>query len=221
MTQTHIERQARFWDRESQAFDAIYSHRKAALANWLDRVFRRDIYERFQFAVDRSQPIAGQTVLDLGCGSGRYAVTFAEAGASHVLGIDIAPQMLELARNLAAEQGVAARCEFQHNDVLGLDVSSPFDIILAIGLFDYIRDPVPALRRIREMTAGRAIISFPRLLTWRVIPRKMRLTLRGCEVYFYTRAAIRTYLTEAGLDLLEVQRIGKLDCVVATPKRLG
>ena len=81
MTQSNIEIQARFWDHESQAFDAIYSHRKTALANLLDQVFRRDMYDRFRFAMDHSQPIANRTVLDLGCGSGRYAFAFAKAGS--------------------------------------------------------------------------------------------------------------------------------------------
>jgi 2-polyprenyl-3-methyl-5-hydroxy-6-metoxy-1,4-benzoquinol methylase len=222
-TETHdltpIERQARYWNDESQAFDAIYSHRKSALSNWLDRVFRRDMYERFRFAVERSQPIVGRTVLDLGCGSGRYVVALAEAGASRVLGIDIAPRMLELARELAAEHGVADRCEFQLTDVLGLDAGAGpgFDVVLAIGLFDYIRDPAPVLSKIRALTAGRAIISFPRLLTWRALPRKLRLALRGCEVHFYSRAAILRLLNETGFSWQEIRRVGKLDCVVAVP----
>ena len=218
MTQSSIEIQARFWDHESQAFDAIYSHRKTALSNWLDRVFRSDMYERFRFAMEHSQPIANRTVLDLGCGSGRYAVACATAGASRVLGIDIAPRMLELARSLASENGVADRCSFEHTDVLGLDTNTKFDVIFAIGLFDYIRDPVPVLSKIRELTAGRAIISFPRLWTWRALPRKLRLSLRGCDVFFYTRAAILKYMNQAGFAVSEVQRVGKLDCVVAIPQ---
>jgi SAM-dependent methyltransferase len=218
MTQSSIEIQARFWDHESQAFDAIYSHKKTALSNWLDRVFRKDMYDRFRFAMDHSEPIANRSVLDLGCGSGRYAIACAAAGASRVLGIDIAPRMLELAQSLAAEQGVADRCSFQHTDVLSLDAESKFDVILAIGLFDYIRDPLPALRKIRNLTAGRAIISFPRLWTWRAVPRKLRLALRGCDVYFYSRAAILKHLNQAGFAVSEVQRVGKLDCVVATPQ---
>jgi 2-polyprenyl-3-methyl-5-hydroxy-6-metoxy-1,4-benzoquinol methylase len=219
MTQSSIEIQARFWDHESQAFDAIYSHRKTALSNLLDRIFRKDMYDRFQFAIDHCQPIANRSVLDLGCGSGRYAVALAKAGASRVLGIDIAPRMLELARSLAAEQGVADRCSFEHTDVLSLDAGSKFDFILGIGLFDYIRDPLPALTKIRDLTAGRAIISFPRLMTWRALPRKVRLSLRGCDVYFYTRSAILKHLKDAGFAVSAIQKVGKLDCVVAVPEQ--
>src|SRR5262249_59372217 len=91
------------------------------------------------------------------------------------------------------------------------------DVVLGIGLFDYIRDPAPALNKIRELTAGRAIISFPRLLTWRALPRKFRLALRGCDVYFYSRSAILEHLNRAGFSLVEIRRIGQLDCVVAAP----
>ena len=85
---------------------------------------------------------------------------------------------------------MADRCEFLNTDALGLDLDERFDVVLAIGLFDYIRDPAAVLRKIRKLTAGRAIITFPRLLTWRALPRKLRLAFRGCEVYFYSRAAI-------------------------------
>jgi 2-polyprenyl-3-methyl-5-hydroxy-6-metoxy-1,4-benzoquinol methylase len=218
MTQSSIQVQTRFWDHESKAFDAIYSHKKTNLSNWMDRVFRSDMYGRFQFAMDHMQPIANRTVLDLGCGSGRYAIPCATAGASRVLGIDIAPRMLDMARQLAAENGVADRCSFVQTDVLNLDEHSKFDYLLAIGLFDYIQDPVPVLRKMRELTAERAIISFPRLWTWRAIPRKVRLTLRGCPVYFYTRKAIHQHLAEAGFTASKIERVGKLDCVLAVPQ---
>src|SRR6186713_650781 len=47
-------------------------------------------------------PIANGTVLDLACGSGRYAALMAAAGAAHVVGIDYSAAMLMRA-------GIAAR----------------------------------------------------------------------------------------------------------------
>ena len=46
------------------------------------------------------------TVLDVGCGHGAYSCRLA-AGARHVLGVDRDPGVVVLARELAAERGVA------------------------------------------------------------------------------------------------------------------
>ena len=45
--------------------------------------------------------------------------------------------------------------------------------------------------------------------------RKARLTLRGCPVFFYTRARIDALMKEAGFARHEVTRVGKLHCVVS------
>jgi hypothetical protein len=37
-------------------------------------------------------------------------------------------------------------------------------------------------------------------------------------VYFYSRAAVLKHLNRAGFAVSEIQRVGKLYCVVATPE---
>src|SRR5919107_3539033 len=50
----------------------------------------------------------GEQVLDVACGTGNLALPAARAGAS-VTGIDIAPNLVEQAREQAAAEGLAAR----------------------------------------------------------------------------------------------------------------
>src|SRR5262245_53144085 len=103
---------AEFWDRVAPHFDAIYTGRnKTIVGKMLDRCLRKDMYQRYQWALDR----AGHphNVCDIGCGSGRFVTALASRGAL-VTGIDISPQMLALARSLAEQQSVSERCEFVH-----------------------------------------------------------------------------------------------------------
>ncbi len=58
----------------------------------------------------------GSRVLDLTCGPGLYAVPLAQRGA-RVTGVDFSPASIAHARRLAAEAGVADRCEFIEADV--------------------------------------------------------------------------------------------------------
>jgi 2-polyprenyl-3-methyl-5-hydroxy-6-metoxy-1,4-benzoquinol methylase len=55
--------------------------------------------------------VKGKRVLDIGCGSGQYAVLLAQKGAI-VTGIDLSPVGIELAQKMAAVNGVADRCTF-------------------------------------------------------------------------------------------------------------
>ncbi len=213
-----LARQAAYWNRHAHDFQRIYSHQKPWLSRQLDRVFRRDMYERFSFAMEASRPVSGRTFLDVGCGSGVYVIDLAKRGAARVTGLDIAEDMLRLSREAAEEAGVADRCEFVHSDLLQFGPATAFDVVLGIGLFDYLAEPLTVLRRMREVTRDRVILSFPRLGTWRAPVRWMRLSLRGCEVHFYTRRRVERLLAEAGLAVHTLERVGKLHCVVATPR---
>ena len=69
-----------------------------------------------------------------------------------------------------------------------------------------------------QVTNDRVIVSFPRLWTWRAPVRKVRLTLRNCDVYFYSRQRVLRLMKEAGFAGQEVFQVGKLYCVVGHVK---
>ena len=57
--------------------------------------------------VEAAAPVAGERVVDVGCGTGNAALLAAERGAS-VTGVDPAPRLLEVARAQAAARGLDA-----------------------------------------------------------------------------------------------------------------
>jgi len=213
---SEIKTQMTYWDSEADAFQRIYSHEKSSFSIWLDKFFRKDMYDRFVFTLEQSAPIAGKTFLDVGCGNGLYAVEFALRGARKVIGIDIANNMLQLCQQLALAKGVQDRCAFVQTDLLEYDPGERFDVAIGIGLFDYIRDAAPVLKKMNNVTTSKVILSFPRFWTWRAPIRKIRLALRGCPVYFYTKKRLRSLLSDAGFTRVEIHKVGKLFCVVAS-----
>jgi len=190
-------------------FDAIYSGDKGALGRWLDRLLRWDMYERFRRTVAECRE-PGLSVLDVGCGSGRFSVAVARAGAREVLGLDFAESMLGIARRLADQEGVGSRCRFQVGDFMERKFAQPFDVTLAIGLFDYVADCRPFLRKMRRVSRRKVVATFPRRWTWRAPIRKLRLAARGCPVFFFTRRQVEQLMTEAGFPRYAVERIGKI-----------
>ena len=67
-----------------------------------------------------------ETVLDLACGEGTFAVELARRGY-RVTGVDLSPEMLELAREKAREAGVTV--EFLQQDMRSLDLPWRFDLV--------------------------------------------------------------------------------------------
>jgi len=76
----------------------------------------------------------GARVLDVTCGPGLYAVRLAQRGCI-VHGIDFSPASIRYARELAAREGVADRCQFTQADVreaLPGEASAGYDAALFI-----------------------------------------------------------------------------------------
>jgi SAM-dependent methyltransferase len=103
---------------------------------------------------------AGGRLLDVGCGAGREAVAFARAGFQ-VVGIDIAPGMVEAARATADRAGVDAAFRVQSATDLD-DPPGTYDGAYCLGAFQHIPGRalrVETLRRVgRALTPGGVLI---------------------------------------------------------------
>jgi len=220
MKQDNMPVVSRFWNDIAHEFDAIYTGQgKSPLARWMDRVFRADIYQRFNWVMERTGDVRGKAVCDIGCGSGRFVAEFAKRGARRVVGVDVAPEMLAIAKGLVLEQGVAAQCDFVLSDVLNWRPQEKFDTTIAIGFWDYIMAPPERLRLIRSFTTGQFLSAWPRFWTWRMPVRKVRLQyIQGCPVYFFRRSQVERMIREAGFEVVRCDVVGKLFCVEARPR---
>ena len=183
----------RHFEVEAERFDAIYSEDKVLPRKVVDRLFHQVVRRRFELAVELCGDVRGKRVLDIGCGSGRYAVEFARRGAQ-VVGIDFASAMLEVAAKAAATAGVAGTCRFENGNFLEWCEPHHFEICLGIGFFDYTAEPDRFLERMRNLTLERGIFSFPIRWTARSLTRWLRLRMRGCPVFFYDDGQIRRTL---------------------------
>ena len=211
--------QRRYWDNEVNGFDAIYSHGKSRFANWLDAKFRWDMYARFDYTMKHSEPIKGCSFLDVGCGTGHYSLEFSRHGAQKVVGIDISDRMVAVCQERAKAEHQDDRCRFIVSDLLQYEPDGLFDTCIGIGLFDYIREPQTVLSKMKKVVQDKAIMTFHRFWTWRAPVRKMRLALRGCDVFFYTKEKIDTLLKQAGFAKYTMDQVGQLYCVTAFVKK--
>lgn len=212
-----VEQQVRIhFAADATRFDAIYEDQKSAFARWVDNVWRGVVRRRFDLTLERLEPLAGKTVLDVGCGSGRYCLAYAERGATQVVGVDFAAPMIELARKHARRLGVEPQCDFRVGTFPQAVPDGPFDASTAMGFFDYVEEPVAIIRRMRELTRETMIMSFPKAFEWRIPIRWLRFKfINRCPLFLYTEGKLRTMLAAAGIANYEFIKLDRDYIVIA------
>jgi toxoflavin synthase len=103
-------------------------------------------YRRSKFAPFRSHveqytlrkligPLQGESALDLACGEGYYSRLLKTWGAGAVVGVDVSPNMIELARQQEASHSLGITYHVQ--DVRALELGQRFDLVVAAFLFNH------------------------------------------------------------------------------------
>lgn len=206
-----------WFGREAARFDAIYERDKPLSQQLGDALFRRVILERFSLVVNAiSAP--GRSILDVGTGPGRYPIELLRRGADHALGLDIAPEMIDIARREADAAGVGDRAEWVVSDFLGWPgvgqgeggAPQQFDAVIAMGYFDYMPDPEPQLAKMIRHCKGRVFASFPKRWEVRVPLRMLRFRLQNGFVRFYDRGDVAALFRATGkLPYLSIVDLGR------------
>ncbi|HVH74845.1 MAG TPA: class I SAM-dependent methyltransferase [Stellaceae bacterium] len=107
--------------------------------------------------VELAGPVAGKSVLDIGCGDGELALDLAARGARAVAGIDASERMIAAAR---ARPG-AARVAFEVAAAEALPFpAASFDLAVAITILCFVEDAAPVFAEIARVLrpGGRLVI---------------------------------------------------------------
>jgi SAM-dependent methyltransferase len=194
--------QEHFQDAASE-FDRLYT--KEHGESRLQRRLRPGLFKRAEAAVALVESFERPRVLDVGCGSARVGERVLEAGAGEYVGIDFATPMIELAEQRLERFDDRAR--LVTGDFLEAELAGPFDVIIALGLFDYLDRPEPFARRMRELCSGTALASFP-AWTWVKGPlRKVRYEwINDCPIFNYTEPQLREMFAGIGFERVEIER---------------
>jgi 2-polyprenyl-6-hydroxyphenyl methylase / 3-demethylubiquinone-9 3-methyltransferase len=134
---------------------------------------------RTQFVAARAQ-LAGSRVLDVGCGGGLLAESLAREGAL-VTGIDLAPGMIEVARQHAAENGLGIDYHVAGAEERARATPHSFDIVTCMEMLEHVPDPAAKMATLARLLrpGGAAFIS--------TINRNLRsflLAIVGAEYLF-------------------------------------
>ena len=87
--------------------------------------------------------------------------------------------------------------------------------VIAIGFFDYVKDPQKVIAHLRNMTSNKFIASFPASSAFRVPFRKFWLNYKKCSAYFFNRSKIKNICEGAGFKIDEIIRSGPIYLISA------
>jgi SAM-dependent methyltransferase len=114
------------------------------------------------------QPRGDERILDLACGSGRHSLELGRRGFS-VVGADISPDLIEIARREAAEEGLDV--DFVLSDLRDLEFEGEFDLVLNLndGAIGYLESDEENLKTFEVISrslkpGGRNLIQLPNVL---------------------------------------------------------
>jgi ubiquinone/menaquinone biosynthesis C-methylase UbiE len=149
---------------------------------------RPGLFNRREFALDVAREYEAPRVLDVGGGSGRIGELVLEQGASRYVDVDLSDSMLELARQRLERFG--DKVMLLQGDFLDTQIPGEYEVVLALGYFDYIEHAPPHAQRMAGLCTpgGSVVASFPRW-TWTKGPvRKLRYeVVNKVPIFDYTR----------------------------------
>lgn len=125
-----------------------------AIAQQYDITFKNLPYRTYieQWSIlEALGSVEGLSVLELASGTGHYARVARHRGASRVVGVDLSPEMIAVARSV--EEKSPLGIDFHVHDVASLDLGETFDRVLAVYLLHYAPDREQLERMARVIAA--------------------------------------------------------------------
>ena len=167
---------------------------------------------RLGYVADRVA-LRGARVLDLGCGGGLLSEALAGAGAD-VTAIDLAPDLLKIARLHGLESGIRVEYRQVSAEALAAEAPGAFDAITCMEMLEHVPDSASILRACATLLrpGGRLLVSTlnrtPAAFALAIVGAEYvaRLLPKGTHQYrdFIRPSELATWMRTSGLQLEDV-----------------
>ena len=129
----------------------------------MDNPIRRLIHSPDKILGGYIEP--GQTVLDLGCGSGTFTIAMAKmvGESGRVIAVDLQDEMLQMVKQKAVKEGLDSRITTHKSAPDGIGVSDKVDFALAFYMIHEVPDADAFLMEVARLLkpSGKLLIAEP------------------------------------------------------------
>jgi ubiquinone/menaquinone biosynthesis C-methylase UbiE len=138
------------------------------------------------------------SILELGVGTGRCALSLVEKGFAYV-GIDIAFDMLQIAKKNMKERGL--NFDIINMDAERLGFADRFDNVICFHTFHFLPHPMTTLRNAFDVLkpGGRCIVSFGNRHLWNIMFNKFDVIVKN----LYTSNRVSAMFKKVGFKVTE------------------
>jgi 2-polyprenyl-3-methyl-5-hydroxy-6-metoxy-1,4-benzoquinol methylase len=201
-------------------WDPIHHYKDIAVAERYDRERFSGIAGRVFNALERRvisrafRPISRSlTVLDLPCGTGRLAETLLADGF-HVVGVDISPSMLDVARRKLLRFGSQFQTRVGDVRELARAERGTYDVALCARVLMHfpLEEQIEFLKSVALLTRGSVVFSQSLSTPYQRMRRRIKKLLRnaGPAAYPITEKQLKVLLEGAGLREVRRLRLSRL-----------
>lgn len=100
--------------------------------------------------VEERAPLAGKKALDVGCGGGLLSEAMARNGAT-VTAIDLAPELVEVAKLHALDQGMEVEYLQIAVETLAAERAGQYDVVTCMEMLEHVPDPGSILKACAQL----------------------------------------------------------------------
>jgi 2-polyprenyl-6-hydroxyphenyl methylase/3-demethylubiquinone-9 3-methyltransferase len=155
-------------------------------------------------------PLAGKTVLDIGCGGGILAESMARKGAN-VTGIDLSEKALKVADLHSLESGIQVKYELISAEDMAAREAGKFDVVTCMEMLEHVPDPAAVVSACAALVKPGGQVFFstisrnPKSYLFAVLGAEyiLRLLPKGTHDYakFITPAELAQYIRNSAMNL--------------------
>jgi 2-polyprenyl-6-hydroxyphenyl methylase/3-demethylubiquinone-9 3-methyltransferase len=163
--------------------------------------------------VEQASSLKGCRIVDVGCGGGLLSEAMAQRGAS-VTGLDLSPELLEVARQHARDSGVTIDYRLEAAEQHASERPQGYDVVTCMEMLEHVPDPAAIVGALADLVreGGPVIVSTinrtPRAYALAVVGAEyvLRLLPRGTHSYekFIRPSELAAWARAAGLDVVDV-----------------
>lgn len=160
--------------------------------------------------IDEHSPVAGKTLLDVGCGGGILAEAMAQRGA-RVSGIDMGEAPLAVARIHQLESGVDIDYRQMTAEDLAAEQPGHYDVVCCLEMLEHVPDPAAVVAACATLAKPGAALYFstinrnPKAFVFAIVGAEYILKLLPAGTHEYTKfikpSELAGWIRAAGLSL--------------------